>query len=167
MCPAIGCEPESFEVRLERSRPWTPGTYYIRASVDGGPRRVCSVVFEPVLGAAHDTCGGDELPFRVHYRYDELEQRISSISFGQVHAVQLSVLTSELEPPLVEADHQFLHQYSSSTGGCGPCAAGPAPLTLRVVEPVQPVEPSDAGSGDAGGGTTDAGPGDAGADAAQ
>lgn len=163
MCPAIGCEPESFEVLLERTRPWTPGTYYIRASVDGGPRRVCSVVFEPVLGAAHDTCSGGELPFRVHYQYDELKQTISSISFGQIHAVQLSVLTSELEPPLVEANHQFLHQYSSSTGGCGPCPSGPAPLTLRVVEPV---EPSDAG-GDAGGDTSDAGQGDAGVDAAE
>ena len=166
MCPAIGCEPESFEVLLERTRPWTPGTYYIRASVDGGPRRVCSVVFEPVLGAAHDTCSGGELPFRVHYQYDELEQTISSISFGQVHAVQLSVLTSELEPPLVEANHQFLHQYSSSTGGCGPCPPGPEPLTLRVVEPVQSVEPFDAG-GDAGGDTGDAGQGDAGDDAAE
>lgn len=146
-CPAIGCAPQSFEVRFERSAPWTAGTYYIRASVDGGPRRVCSVVLEPVLGAAHDTCDDAELPFRVHYRYDELEQEISGVTFGQVHAVQLSVLTSDDAPALVQVEHQHTFQYATSAGGCGMCPASPAPLAVRVREP-RPL--ADAGSGDAG-----------------
>lgn len=146
-CPAIACFPQGFEVRLERATPWAAGTYFIRASVDGGPRRACSVVFEPVLGAAHDTCGDAELPFRVHYRYDELEQALSSVSFGQVQAVHLTVLTSEEEPPLVDVEHQLTFSYAADSGGCGTCPASPAPLSVRVSEPWQP---ADAGSADAG-----------------
>ncbi|MEY2933490.1 MAG: hypothetical protein RL033_4239 [Pseudomonadota bacterium] len=162
-CPLIGCQPESFDVLFERSSSWSPGTYYIRASVDGRAQRVCSVVFEPVLGAAHDTCGGEDVPFRVHYRYDELEQTISGVSFGQVHSVQLSVLTSEDVPPLAQADHQLTFQYSTSDAACGVCPSGPEPLTVRVSEPW---EGADAG-GDAAPGSQDGGatPIDAGSDA--
>lgn len=145
-CPAIACVPQSFEVRLERSIPWPAGTYYIRASVDGGPRRACSVVFEPVLGAAHDTCDGAELPFVVQYRYDDLEQAISAVSFAQARSVQLSVLTSEEAPPLLEIEHQIELRNGGSLG-CGSCPPSPVPLSVSVSEPWQL---TDAGSGDAG-----------------
>lgn len=153
-CPALGCEPQRFEVLFERARQWTAGTYYLRASVDGGPRQVCSVVFEPVLGAAHDTCDDAALPFRVHYRYDESEQSLSGVSFGQVHAVELTVLTSEETAPLVHVEHQLTFQYASGSAGCGPCPASPAALSVRVSEPS---EQADAGSRDAGAPPADGG----------
>jgi hypothetical protein len=147
----LGCGPP-FTLSLERAAPWQPGAYYFRVSVDDAPAQVCSVVFEPVLGAAHDTCNEAGLPFRVSYRYDSSAQEITALSFLSVQrVVEVELLVAEDEPPLLELRHQL--SWLPATG-CAACASA-RPLSAQVAGPSGS---TDAGvpPGDAGGLPADA-----------
>ena len=137
---ALGC-PAPFRLDLDSRTPWPPGTYFIRAQLDGGVAQVCSVVFEAVFGAAHDNCREAGLPFSVAYRYDTDVRRIDSVEFFSVqHDVHVELLTAEGAPRLVDVRHELVWQ---PPVGCAACTSA-APLTVSVLETW--ASPSDAGT---------------------
>jgi hypothetical protein len=148
---SLGC-PAPFRLELESRTPWPPGTYHVRVEQDGGGPQVCSVVFEPVFGAAHDDCGGSSL-IDVAYRYDTEVQRIDSVELWSVRReVHVELLTAEAAPRLVDLRHELVWQPPS---GCASCQSA-APLTVSVLESW--ASPPDAGAADAANAGADAGP---------
>jgi hypothetical protein len=146
-----------FTVSFERDEARKPGAYFFRASADGGTPEVCSIVFEPVLGAVSDSCNNAGLRFSVSYVYDTSAQKISSVSFdARVRKVDLELLVSEAEPPLAELHYQ-IPASSLHVGVCGCVSIDP----LSV--PIGPLAARDAGSDAAAGGAS--GASDSGADA--
>jgi hypothetical protein len=142
----LGC-PVPFMLLIGRATPWEPGAYYFRVSVDDAPAQVCSVVFEPVLGAAHDTCNGAGLPFYVSYEYDSSVQQISALSFLSVQrVVEVELLVAEDEPPLLELRHELSWLPAS---GCNSCRSARS-LSAQIAGPTSSADagspPADAGS---------------------
>jgi hypothetical protein len=126
----LGC-PAPFRLALESRTPWPPGTYFLRVALDGGGPQVCSVVFEPVFGAAHDDCRDSGLPVEVAYRDDAAARRIDSVDlWGVQHEVHVELLTAEAAPRLVDVRHELVWQPAS---GCASCQSA-APLSTSVLE---------------------------------
>jgi len=167
-CLAVGCL-GGFTVQFEREGPWPADTYFFRVSLDDGPRQVCSVVFEPVIGASRDTCNEAGLPFTVSYQYDDYAQQIYALEFGEVRRVHVTLLTAEDEPPLADVEHDVDFRYPSSTGSsCQVSCERPPPLVVEVARAAvlggdagnlsDAGDPSDAGSGPRDAGAPDATP---------